>query len=55
MKRERLMKAACVGLTAASPVHKSLKRGREKTEDRVKRRKIEGKTRSRAGGLKRSA
>lgn len=35
MKGERLM-AACVGLTAASPVHKSLKRGREKTEDRVK-------------------
>lgn len=50
IKGERLM-AACVGLTAASPVHKSLKRGRE---DRVKWRKIVGKTQSRAGGLKRS-
>lgn len=35
MKGSRLM-AACVALTAASPAHKSFRRGRKKAEDRVK-------------------
>lgn len=51
MKGSRLM-AACVGLTAASPVHKSLKRDREKAEHRGKWRKRVGKTQSRAGDWK---